>query len=540
MKKCAARAKIPQRRAPLKAARRVVERQAAPGYLQHSQKAAGHYSCLSASMHWSVAGAALCFVLVAGVRGVCAQTGAQSPSPATSAATTSAFAPILRNVTRVESWSFFEPPPGGGDPDYTFVANRLLAGFSHARSRHEFNAALQYVQFGGLPDNASGPGALGTGANYFAHNRRSDSRRVYLKSLNVLFRRALPGLNVRLGRMGYASGGEAPSGNPAIEALKRMRLDSRLVGEFEWSIYQRAFDGVRGDWTRDRLQVTGTAFWPTQGGFDERAGASLRDVRILSAVATLKPSLLLSRTEVQVFAHHYADDRPVTGRPDNTTRRVSRADVGYLTSGAHVAGVYPMGRGSGDVLAWSALQRGDWYESAQRAWAVALEGGFQWTDSPWAPWLRVGWNRASGDADPEDLSHRTFMPPLPTARKYSLSTAYTFMNLDDLFVQALLKPRPEVNVRADVHRLRLVQPNDLWYAGSGATRRQGAIFGYAGRRSGGVEDLGTIIEGSVDWTINRRWSINGYLGRMAAGDVVRSTFAGDRLTFGYVENVIRF
>ena len=70
--------------------------------------------------------------------------------------------------------------------------------------------------------------------------------------------------------------------------------------------------------------------------------------------------------------------------------------------------------------------------------------------------------------------------------------------------------------------------------------RRGAIFGYAGRRSGGSDNLGTIAEGSVDWTINRRWSINLYLGRMSGHDVVRTTFAGDRLTFGYVENVIRF
>ncbi len=486
-----------------------------------------------------VVAATLCLFSAAVVPAVWAQT--QPPSPLPAAATTkSRFVPVLRNVTRVESWSFFEPPPGGGDPRYSFIANRLLAGVRHVGARHEIDATAQYVQFGGLPDDASGPGALGTGATYFDHNRRGDSRQVYLKSLNVLFRDVVPGLNVRAGRMGYTSGGEAASGDPALEALKRLRLDSRLVGEFEWSIFQRAFDGVRGDWTRSRLQITGTALWPTQGGFDERAGASLRDVRVLSAVATIRPSLVRRRTEVQAFAHHYTDDRPVTGRPDNSGRRASRADVAFVTTGAHAAGVYPMWLGRGDVLAWGALQRGDWYESAHDAWALALEAGYQWTDRPWTPWIRGGWNRASGDEDPSDLVHGTFVPPLPTARRYALSTAYTFMNLDDVFVQALLKPGSAVNLRVDLHRLRLAEPNDLWYAGSGATRRRGAIFGYAGRRSGGSDNLGTIAEGSVDWTINRRWSINGYLGRMSGHDVVRTTFAGDRLTFGYVENVIRF
>ena len=133
------------------------------------------------------------------------------------------------------------------------------------------------------------------------------------------------------------------------------------------------------------------------------------------------------------------------------------------------------------------------------------------------------------------------MPPLPTARKYSLSTAYTFMNLDDLFAQVLLRPRANLSIRADLHRLRLADRADLWYAGSGPTRRTGGIFGYAGRRGGGADDLGTIVEGSADFTVNRRWSINGYAGHMRAGDVVRQAFRGRALTgFGhYHEDYVR-
>jgi hypothetical protein len=34
--------------------------------------------------------------------------------------------------------------------------------------------------------------------------------------------------------------------------------------------------------------------------------------------------------------------------------------------------------------------------------------------------------------------------------------------------------------------------------------------------------------------------VNGFLGLMRAGDVVRSTFAGRTMAFGYVENVLQF
>jgi hypothetical protein len=401
--------------------------------------------------------------------------------------------------------------------------------------------AVQYVQFGGLPSRASGPGALGTGALYFDHNRRTDSRQVYLKALNVQVKQLPGGFELRAGRMPYTSGAERASGDAGIEAVKRMRLDSRLVGEFEWSLYQRAYDGLRADWDDGRsVHATAVAFWPTQGGFDERAGRSLRDVRVIGGVLDLRPSVRVRRTQVQAFAWSYRDTRPVTGRPDNSGRAGRAADVHVHTFGGSLVGSYPAGRGRADVLGWLALQRGDWYESSHSAGAVAVEGGYQWPEVPGRPWLRGGWNRASGDGDPADGEHGTFFPMLPTGRKYALSASYAAMNLDDLFAQVIVRPARRVSLRADVHRLRLAEPADLWYAGSGATRRTGGIFGYAGRRSGGSRSLGTVWEGSADWTFSPRWSVNGYAGLIRGGEVVGASFAGRTLRFAYLENVVSF
>ena len=462
---------------------------------------------------------------------------AQAPAASSSSST---WTPVVRNMTRVENWAFFEPNPDGGDPDYTFVANRLLVGVKHSGLRHEFNAALQYVQFGGLPEDAFGPGALGTGGNYYDHNRNTFSRQVYVKSLNVMWTDPGLGISLRGGRMPYVSGSETPSGEPGIESVKRMRVDTRLLGEFEWSLYQRGFDGGRFDWDHDKAHVTVAALWPTQGGFDEHANANMQDIRTLSGTVGFKPAAGVRHTEIQAFAYDYRDDRPVTGRPDNSGRTAERVEVGFTTFGAHSVTAYPTGSGRLDVLLWTALQRGHWYESDHSAWALSLEAGHQWTSARWSPWLRGGWNRASGDNDASDDQHSTFMPPLPTGRKYSLSTAYTAMNLDDLFVQAILKPHKLATWRTDLHRLHLAEGADRWYAGSGATRRTGSIFGYAGRNSGGHDDLGTILETQLDVTLSKRWSLTGYVGYMWGGDAVLNTFARDRLTFVYFENLIQF
>lgn len=468
---------------------------------------------------------------------------AQTPTPPPAVqppASASTWTPIIRNTTRVENWGFFEPHPDGGDPDYTFLANRLLAGVRQTGPRHELNATVQYVQFAGLPDDAVGPGVLGSGGNYYDHNRNTFSRQVYLKALNLRWRDPGSGISLHGGRMPYTSGSETPSGEAGIEAIKRLRVDARLVGEFEWSLYQRSYDGGRVDWDHPASHVTIAAVWPTQGGFDEHANANMRDIRVLAGTLGLKPAAGLKHTDVQAFVYDYRDDRPVTGRPDNSGRTVSAVDIGFTTFGGYAATAYPAGAGRTDVLAWTAFQRGYWYESDHSAWALSLEAGHQWTAAAWSPWLRAGWNRSSGDEDGEDLEHGTFMPPLPTGRKYSQSTVYAAMNLDDLFVQGILKPRPTMTWRTDLHWLQLVEPADRWYAGSGATRREGSIFGYAGRASGGSTDLGTILETQLDVTLHRRWTIIGYGGYMWGGDAVRSTFAGDRLTFFYFENVIQF
>ncbi len=401
-------------------------------------------------------------------------------------------------------------------------------------------AAVQYAHLEWLPDAAVGPGPLGLGAVYRAHAGGSDSHQVYLRYLNL--RLHLPaGLSVQVGRMPYSSGGEAESGDPKIEAVKLQRVEARLVGEFGWSIYQRGFDGVRVDVARPAWSATAFALRPTQGGFEDAAGLMMKNVGVFGANVTFKPATVLPRVEWQLFAYRYNDDRQVTDRPDNSGRSATRADVGITTVGTTL--VAASGRRDGrqwDGLFWFAGQTGGWFGQSHRAFSVAAEAGHQWTELPARPWVRGGYLRASGDADPADNRHGTFFQMLPTVRRYAQSASYSQMNSTDLFVQALLRPTDSVGVRVDVHRIGLASPRDLWYFGSGATQARGTIFGFGTRPSHGARSLGTVVEGSADYAIAPGWSINGYLGVIRGGGVVRPEFAGDTMTFGYLENVLQF
>ena len=464
-----------------------------------------------------------------------------SPAPAATAPPTPTWRVSATNVMRLESWRYFEPRPGGGDPDYAFLADRLRVDLRGHWARVDLTLAAQYVGMAGLPDRAVGPGALGTGALYFDQgSRASNESQIYLRFANLRFPAVARGVDLQIGRMGYLSGAEAPSGVAKIETVKRQRLDARLVGEFEWSIYQRAFDGVRVDVTRPRWRATGVAFMPTQGGFARAASTTMREVVVAGATLSSRPTSTPGRkTQVQAFGWQYHDARTVTQRPDNTGRTApGGVDIDVSTIGATLLGAYPAGPGEVDLFAWGVAQAGQWYGDDHRATAVALEGGYQWTKAPWRPWLRAGLFHASGDDDPADDAHGTFFPLLPTVRRFSQTTAYGTMNLRDLFVQVQARPRPAIGLRLDLRRLDLASAADLWYAGSGATLARGAVFGYAGRRSNGSTRLGTAVEASADYAITPRVSMNLFAGRLRGGPVVTGTFAGDTLWFAYAETVV--
>ena len=467
-----------------------------------------------------------------------ATPAAQNPQVGAAAASTTW---TIRDWSRVEVWRFFEPPPGGGRDDYAFGANRMFAGVQRTDRAFDLTGALQYVHFAGLPANAVGPGPLGTGAVYYAHAGRSDSHQVYLRYANIRLKRVLPRSTIQIGRMPYSSGGEASSGNAKIEAVKLQRIAARLVGEFEWSLYQRAYDGVRLDTARGRWSGSAVAFHPTQGGFEDAAGLMMRDVTVLGAAGTFTSSVATPAAQYQVFSFRYRDTRRVTARPDNTGRRALAADVGVNTFGATVvAAPAPRDGRQWDGLLWIALQSGSWYEQTHRAASIAAEAGHQWTGAPWQPWLRGGYLYASGDRNSSDDRHGTFFQMLPTVRRYSQSALYSQMNNTDLFAQVMLRPHPKVAIRVDWHQVGLASSSDAWYYGSGATQQHGTIFGFSTRPSFGARHLATIGEGSLDYAIAPHWSVNGYLSAGRGGGVATPAFAGRTIVFGYLENVVQF
>lgn len=484
---------------------------------------------------WAVALASL---LVPGAAARAQTPDAAGAAPPGAAGTT-AF--LVENVTRAELWRYFQPPPNAGtQPDYELVGSRATLGAAYDGPRWAARGALQYVRVENLPAGAIGPGLLGTGGAYYFQAAGTFSYQFYLRGLSLAFQDRPRGLWIEAGRFSRAASTERPTGDATIDRHVADELNGRLLGDMEWSFYQRAWDGVRGGVRRDGLAVTITAALPTQGTFEESANLAMDRVKVAAAELSLAPGALVPRTRLEAFALVYDDTRRVSVRPDNTNHTADRADIRITTLGASAAGAYPSRRGTTDAVAWIAGQAGSWYGQSHRAMSGTVAAGHRLPGTPWQPWLRAGLSWASGDGSAVDGTHGTFFPMLPSGDRVSGLNAYALMNIVDRWTSLELQPHPAIDVRTGLRRVDLASSHDRWYQGSGATIRSGNYFGFQGRNGRGGTQLGTVVEGAVTWRARRWWTLRGYAGRMAGGDVVRAVFAGRRLLTGWIESTVQF
>lgn len=427
------------------------------------------------------------------------------------------------------------------DPRYGFFGSRYRVGFSATWPSVEVVLLLQETVLAGVPDDAIAPppaGPLGTGAVYFQNTASTLQQEPFLKTGFVRLRRS--GMAVTLGRFDLRGGLETVPANPALAFVKESRIAERLVGPFEFTHVSRSFDGALASYDRPSWNVTTFATVPTQGGFEISANPQIDDMVLAGASVTGKrlPELALP-IDASAFYLFYGDARTTPVKVDNRPLAVREADrrpIRIHTIGSHALALVDAGPGSIDLLLWGTVQAGSWGDLEHRAWAWAAEAGYQLPALPAAPWLRVGWNRSSGDADPLDTTHGSFFQILPTARRYAQLPFFNLMNDDDVFAELLLRPLPQAIVRADVHHLALTESADLWYSGGGANNDR--LFGYSGIPSGGSRELAWLIDLSIDARVFEWLGVGIYVGHGFGQSVVSATFPGRDVTYGYLETTI--
>ncbi len=430
---------------------------------------------------------------------------------------------------RYAYWNWFEGPSHDNEYSYGFQRTRL-----HLKYTSKYLTAFvqpQYVHMFGVPDDAlKAPpeGPLGMGGLYYVHNHDTEPYDCGVHQAYLTLHTPDRSWLLKFGRFEYSDGLEVlqQADGKHFNALKKTRLGDRMISPFGWSAFGRSFDGVLGQYDRDKVNATASFFYPTQGGWEEDIDTTIDDIRITTFTLTGKRGSIIPGMELAGFYYNYRDDRDVTQRVDNTGQMLASdgVDIDIHMIGGHAVGVYDVGPGKMDVLLWGGAQFGDWYELDQKAYALSAEVGYQFTDVFAKPWLRAGYYVGSGDSNPGDGEHETFFQMAPGTRKYNLLPYCDLMNTEDLFFQLITHPMKKLMLRVDYHILRLNEADDRWYMGSGPTQRHGRIFGYLGRPTCGEDELAQELDFMINYEINPHWSVMMSYSHIFGGDVVRGVY----------------
>lgn len=438
--------------------------------------------------------------------------------------------------TRVDSWQWFAAPPIANS--YSYVESLLRVGVSQHLHRWDWNLELAQPSLLAAPDDAISPaaaqGQLGLGASYYAANNNSSAAATFLKQGFARFDGE--GSHLRLGRFEFVDGQETRPANSAIAWLQANRIAHRLIGNFGFSDAQRSFDGLDAHYQAGAWNLTGMAARSDQGVFNMNGNPELNvDVQYLALTRADARQHILWRA----FALGYHDGRTGLTKTDDRALAIRSADhknIRIGTYGGDLLASVPAGPGQFDALFWGAAQNGIWGLQDHKAGAVAVEGGYQLSKVPTAPWLRGGWFRSTGDNNTTDGEHNTFFQVLPTPRIYARLPFYNLMNSTDDFVQVIDKPVKKLAVRSDLHWLQLTSAKDLWYLGGGAFDNK--VFGYVGRPSNNARSLASVADFSADWQTTKHVDLNIYYAYAQGKTVVAAIYPSNRnMQYGYVELV---
>ena len=460
----------------------------------------------------------------------------QPAIPSAPSATSHSLTAFVYERSRGIGWEWYEAPPY--ENSYGYGESLLRFGLVQNLGRWDWKLEITQPTILDAPNHAVSPvtaqGQLGLGASYYvANGNNSWPVCAFLKQAFARYNFAEDG-NVRLGRIEWFEGVETKPKNPTIAWLQPNRVAQRLIGNFGFTNAQRSFDGIDAHYGQRSWDITTMFGRADQGVFNMNGNPELNvDIQYLAFTKSDWKDHLVWR----VFGIGYHDGRTGITKTDNRplpVRATDHRNVRLGTYGGDFMSAIPAGSGQFDFMGWGALQNGGWGNQEQSANAAAFEGGYQFLNVASTPWIRGGWWRGSGDNNPKDGTHGTFVELLPTPRNYARTPIYNLMNLTDEFVQVIDRPRKKCELRSDLHWLQLTSKKDLWYQGGGAYDNK--VFGFTGRPSNGHSSFNNLADISSDWHATAHLDVNLYYGHAWGKTVVQKIYpAGQTAQLGYLE-----
>ncbi len=297
----------------------------------------------------------------------------------------------------------------------------------------------------------------------------------------------------------------------------------RLVSPTDFPNAPRTFDGVKGYWHSENLDVD--AFWTRPVVIDPSRFDSENDkATFAGAWATYKPA---KGQYIDLYYLYLDNDTPLVARPQAVGHR-GGFDVN--TIGARSTGDYKF-------LLWDfegMYQFGQHGAQTTSAGAADLGVGTHFADVPLNPTFWIYYDYASGNHNPGHGDYGTFNQLFPNGHAYfGGSDLVGRQNIDDLNFDGWVNPLKWIIVGVQYHMLRLDAAKDALYSASGAVERSSPT-GRAGT------DVGEVFTTYTNFHLSMHSDLLFQYSHLSAGDFIKRTGPGGSPDEFYMQYTFRW
>ena len=303
--------------------------------------------------------------------------------------------------------------------------------------------------------------------------------------------------------------------------------DERLIGAFDWDNMGRVYDTAKVRYEQDSFWVdafTGRVVMPNDNEFDQVNWDDWFS-GVYGSTRSLVP-----KTELQLY---FLADNASSGSPTYvTTNGKGNSPRDIYTIGSRFQTL------PGQLKGWDfngefAGQFGD-FEYApgtpgvvngerlnHLAYATHIEGGYTFAKVDAKPRLAMGFDYGSGDDNPGDNKHNTFVNLYPTNHKfYGAMDFLSWQNLLDPYLKATVVPVKNLTFAVTYNAFWLATTSDFFYQVNQAPRTGG---GYGIHPQNG-SFAGQEVDIIATYQPTKFLAVQGGFGHYFTGDYVNQTF----------------
>lgn len=304
----------------------------------------------------------------------------------------------------------------------------------------------------------------------------------------------------------------------------------RLISPLDWSNNRRIFDGgvLSIDDAEGRWSVDAFATSPVIIDGNDFHWNDTDDDRLFSGVYyTQKLGQRGHGLDAYFLALNHIDDAPIEEDRYTLGGRVYGPIAGNFSF--EIEGAYQFGERT---------VRGTYFDDDLdiAAWMLTGELTYTFAESKMKPWITVGADYASGDADPADGDVGTFSHLFPLGHAYlGHIDAVGRQNIIDARLSGGLWPVPgKLKIGVDLHAFwRAEEEDGLYNAGGDLSRTATYITPGERTLTTGDREVGQELDLTVLYKINRHLSMLSGYGHFFAGDFLEATGTSEDVDFVY-------